>query len=131
MVQVIKNLVNAPRPRIFFEQGQYLHFIDGVSLSGVSSFPSGHTATAFAIATVLVLFMKNRNRQVLVLVMALLVGYSRIYLAQHFILDILIGSIIGVIGGALGFMTINFRFSKYRFRVFKGMPGKESGLAFR
>jgi hypothetical protein len=43
-VQIIKNLVNAPRPRLFFEAGQYLYFIDGISLANHSSFPSGDDA---------------------------------------------------------------------------------------
>lgn len=42
-VQIIKNLASFPRPKLFFEAGQYLHFIDGVSLAKNSSFPSGHT----------------------------------------------------------------------------------------
>jgi len=94
-VQLIKNWVSAPRPRLFFEAGQYLHFIDGVSLANHSSFPSGHTATAFAIATVMVLFMKDKSWQLPVLISAILVGYSRIYLAQHFLADVMIGALIG------------------------------------
>ncbi|MBK7308824.1 MAG: phosphatase PAP2 family protein [Chitinophagaceae bacterium] len=59
--QLLKNLFNSPRPKLYFEAGTYLNFIDGVTLSGSSSFPSGHTATAFAIAGVLVLMMKNKT----------------------------------------------------------------------
>ena len=54
--QIIKNLVNSPRPKLYFEAGTYLNFINGVTLTGNSGFPSGHTATAFAIATVLIFF---------------------------------------------------------------------------
>jgi membrane-associated phospholipid phosphatase len=94
-VQIIKNLIDSPRPKLFFEAGQYLHFIDGVTLANNSSFPSGHTATAFAIATVMVLMMKDKKWQLFILIAAILVGYSRIYLAQHFLLDVLIGAVIG------------------------------------
>jgi membrane-associated phospholipid phosphatase len=83
-VQIIKNLIDSPRPKLFFEAGQYLHFINGVSLTNNSSFPSGHTATAFAIATVTVLMMRDKSWQLFILIAAILVGYSRIYLAQHF-----------------------------------------------
>jgi membrane-associated phospholipid phosphatase len=100
-VQVIKNLVSAPRPKLFFEAGQYLHFIDGVSLANNSSFPSGHTATAFAIATVIVVMMKDKSWQLLILIATVLVGYSRIYLAQHFLLDVMIGAMIGSVSGVL------------------------------
>jgi membrane-associated phospholipid phosphatase len=102
-VQVIKNLVNAPRPKLFFEAGQYLHFIDGVSLANNSSFPSGHTATAFGIATVLVLMLKNKTWQPHILIATVMVGYSRIYLAQHFLLDVMIGAVIGSASGIAAF----------------------------
>ena len=103
VVQLIKNLVDAPRPRLFFEAGQYLHFIDGVSLANNSSFPSGHTATAFAIATVMVMMMKDKTMQLFILIAAILVGYSRIYLAQHFLLDVMIGAFIGSTSGIVAF----------------------------
>jgi membrane-associated phospholipid phosphatase len=102
-VQIIKNLVSAPRPKLFFEAGQYLHFIDGVSLANNSSFPSGHTATAFGIATVLVLMLKNKTWQPHILIATVLVGYSRIYLAQHFLLDVMIGAVIGSAAGIAAF----------------------------
>ncbi len=98
-VQIVKNLISSPRPKLFFEAGQYLHFIDGVSLANNSSFPSGHTATAFGIATVLVLVLKNKTWQPHILIAAVLAGYSRIYLAQHFLLDVMIGAVIGSISG--------------------------------
>ena len=97
--QILKNLISSPRPKLYFEAGTYLNFIDGVTHSGHSSFPSGHTATAFAIATVLALMLKNKNLQLLILVAAALVGYSRIYLAQHFLLDVIVGACIGSISG--------------------------------
>jgi membrane-associated phospholipid phosphatase len=98
-VQIIKNLVHSTRPTLFFEDGQYLHFIDHVSLAGYESFPSGHTATAFAIATVFALLMKNKKGQLPILMGAVLLGYSRIYLAQHFLLDVLVGALIGTAAG--------------------------------
>jgi membrane-associated phospholipid phosphatase len=105
-VQVIKNFVSAPRPKIFFETGQYLYFINGVSHGGLSSFPSGHTATAFAIATVIVMIIESKKWQLLVLSAAVLVGYSRIYLAQHFLMDVITGALIGNISGILSVYLI-------------------------
>ena len=103
VVQIIKNLIHSPRPKLFFESGQYLFFIDGVTHSGKNSFPSGHTATAFAIATVLVVLMKNKNWQIPILFAAILVGYSRIYLAQHFLIDVIL-------------LIINILIKSFRFR---------------
>lgn len=108
MVQIIKNLVSAPRPRLFFEPGRYHYFLDQVSLANNSSFPSGHTATAFAIATVFVIMLRDAKWQLPVLLAAILVGYSRIYLAQHFVLDVLIGSLIGGFSGVLAiYLSLN------------------------
>jgi membrane-associated phospholipid phosphatase len=107
--QIIKNLVYSPRPKLYFEAGTYLNFINGVTVTGNSSFPSGHTATAFAIATVLVLMMKNKNRQLLILMAAVLVGYSRIYLAEHFLLDVIVGAFLGSISGMLAFYLADQR----------------------
>ena len=99
LVQIIKNLVTSPRPRLFFTSGQYTQFIDGVTLSNNSSFPSGHTASAFAVATVLVLTMQNKNWQLPILFAATLAGYSRMYLAQHFLTDVMMGAFLGLIAG--------------------------------
>ena len=127
-VQIIKNIVNAPRPKLFFEQGQYLFFLDGVSLSNNSSFPSGHTATAFAIATVMILFLKTKNWQIPILLVTSLVGYSRIYLAQHFLMDVLIGACIGTLSGVLAFYLVkNFKGIKMAFKKMHRIESKMGG----
>lgn len=99
LVQIIKNLVTSPRPRLFFTSGQYTQFIEGVTLSNNSSFPSGHTASAFAVATVLVLTMQNKTWQLPILFAATLAGYSRMYLAQHFLTDVMMGAFLGFTSG--------------------------------
>ena len=100
-IQIIKNCLSFSRPTLFFEQGQYLFPTGNVSLSVFSSFPSGHTASAFAIATVMILMVKNKKWQLPVFAAALLTGYSRMYLAQHSFLDILAGSILGCFSGLI------------------------------
>lgn len=101
IVQTIKNLVSTPQVKLFFEPGQYLHSVDEINLANFPGFPSGHTATVFAIATVIVLMMKNKNWQLIILIAAIIGGYSRMYLAQHFLLDIMIGIMIGSVSGIL------------------------------
>jgi membrane-associated phospholipid phosphatase len=44
----------------------------------------------------LALFTKNKWIEFLLFSIALIVGYSRVYLSQHFFIDIYAGSIIGV-----------------------------------
>ncbi len=106
LAQLIKNLISSPRPKLFFEAGQYLHFIDGVTHASNTSFPSGHTATAFALATVLAMMVKNKKWQLPLLFTAILIGYSRIYLAQHFLIDIIIGAFIGTSSAVLSFYLV-------------------------
>lgn len=110
MVQVLKNIFSNPRPREFFSAGQYNYFIEGVTLHGFSSFPSGHSASIFALATLLALFTKNKKIGVLYLLAAIAVGYSRIYLGQHFPGDVLIGSFIGVLLAVLVFWLFSEKF---------------------
>jgi len=85
---------NAVRPRKFLGD-EVIHFVHGVDVHSVHSFPSGHTATAFCLALFIALLLNNRTHSILLLAAAVLVGYSRIYLAQHFLLDVAAGAIIG------------------------------------
>lgn len=96
LAQLIKYFFHMPRPKVFFQEAQYNQFIEGVTRGGWSSFPSGHTTTAFAIATILVFYTSNRWLQMAYLCLAIVVGYSRIYLGSHFLEDVQAGSIIGV-----------------------------------
>ncbi len=96
---VLKNLFSLPRPKLYFEQMRLLYgqFIEGVTLSNNSSFPSGHTASAFTMATVVVLLSNNKLFTVMAIAAAALVGYSRIYLGQHFLQDVTAGAFLGVV----------------------------------
>ncbi|HEY6900699.1 MAG TPA: phosphatase PAP2 family protein [Puia sp.] len=98
---ILKNTFSMPRPKQFFAPGQYAYFIDGITHTGFASFPSGHTTSIFALATILALLEKNKRNNVLYLLVAVAVGYSRIYLGQHFLNDVLMGSTLGVITSIL------------------------------
>jgi membrane-associated phospholipid phosphatase len=99
LVQVLKNTIMAPRPKVLLQSLAlpYRYFIDGITRIGNNSFPSGHTATFFALATLLAMQTKSRHWQFFFILMALLVGYSRIYLGHHFLQDVLVGSFIGIV----------------------------------
>ena len=101
LAQILKRLFSMPRPMQFFPAGQYPYFIKGVTHIGFASFPSGHSTSIFALATLLAIFTKDQRLKVGCLLGAVLVGYSRIYLGQHFLGDVLMGSFIGI-GTALG-----------------------------
>lgn len=97
IAQVLKFFIDEARPAYYLAKSNYPYFIDGVTLHNLHSFPSGHATSAFALAATLGFAVKNKNYSILFLLMAALAGYSRIYLGQHFMNDVLAGSIIGML----------------------------------
>lgn len=71
------------------------------------SFPSGHATAAFTLFLFLTLIVKNRNWGILFGILACLVAYSRVYLSQHYFIDIIVGSVIGTILTLLSFYGFN------------------------
>jgi len=88
-----------------------IHFVDGVTRHVKNSFPSGHTTTAFALAIFLVLAFKMNRNSWLMAVVAILIGYSRVYLAVHFPVDVYFGSIIGIVSAVLIFIWLDKPFN--------------------
>lgn len=71
------------------------------------SFPSGHATAAFTLFLFLTLIVKNRNWGILFGILACLIAYSRVYLSQHYFIDIIVGSIIGTIVTLLSYYGFN------------------------
>ncbi len=96
LVAIAKQVLfsGAPRPKSVLSP-ELLHFVPGVNVHAINSFPSGHTTTAFCLALLIALIFNNRTMSVLALLLALMVGYSRIYLLQHFLVDVAAGAILG------------------------------------
>jgi membrane-associated phospholipid phosphatase len=67
----------------------------------VNSFPSGHTSTAFTTALLLAFIIRKKFAIYVFPLIAFLVGYSRVYLAQHFVTDVLAGTIVGIVSSYL------------------------------
>lgn len=97
------------RPSSYFEivEKAQLHFVEGVKLHSEQSFPSGHTATAFSIFFFLALIVKSNTLKFLLFIVAATVAYSRVYISQHFLIDITAGSILTVIVMLLVFWWVN------------------------
>lgn len=97
----LKHFFSHPRPKLFFEdlgELSQLSLVEGVELHGqFTSFPSGHTMSAFALYGILSLMFGQKNK-VLAFVFiscAILVALSRVYLMQHFVKDIFVGAVLG------------------------------------
>lgn len=95
------------RPVGHFAKDVDIHFVEGVTRHVKNSFPSGHTTTAFALAIFLVLVFEMRRSAWLMAILAILAGYSRVYLAVHFPVDVYFGSLIGIISALLLYVWFN------------------------
>lgn len=93
VVSWLKHSFYMPRP--FLCYGNNVMTASWVSLHQKYSFPSGHTALAFAIATYISFLFKQNSIKLFCFLTACIIGYSRVYLGQHFILDVFSGSILG------------------------------------
>ncbi|WP_028296472.1 phosphatase PAP2 family protein [Olivibacter sitiensis] len=98
--QVLKVIVQAPRPYVYFQEiKQSIYTIDHYTLENSLSFPSGHTTCVFSLAICLSCIWKGNIAQCITFFVAVLVAFSRVYLSQHFVVDLMAGSVIGTFGG--------------------------------
>jgi membrane-associated phospholipid phosphatase len=97
LVQVMKRFIfpDSPRPALYFQDIAELYLVPGTDLHYQHSFPSGHAASAFALIITLAMVLRKRWTGMLLLILACLVAYSRVYLSQHFLADIVTGSMPG------------------------------------
>jgi membrane-associated phospholipid phosphatase len=94
--QGLKHFVYADEHRPSYTY-KSLHYIDGLERHSNHSFPSGHTTAAFTYFTLLALAFNKRYIQVLAPLVAALVGLSRVYLGQHYLHDIVVGAVLGIV----------------------------------
>ncbi|MBK0380527.1 phosphatase PAP2 family protein [Mucilaginibacter segetis] len=110
VAQILKYSFDMPRPKVYFSAKlDQIHFVKDMYILSTHSFPSGHTVTAFSAGMVLTYLVKNKLWGALFLVIAVLVGFSRIYLSQHFFEDVLAGSVIGTVVTVLWLSWIDRR----------------------
>ena len=105
IVQPIKHILCAPRPLTWFAENMpdiSLPLVEGVRMNYWLSFPSGHTTTFFVLffSLSIILCAENiKGKNILSLICFLCASfgtYTRIYLSQHFALDIFAGILIAV-----------------------------------
>jgi membrane-associated phospholipid phosphatase len=109
IAQLLKKQIfyEALRPGFFFKGMDGFHQVPGVELHLQHSFPSGHATTAFALFFLLALINQNKGLQIFFLIAALIAAFSRVYLSQHFLSDVLAGSAIGMFSASIIFLLMN------------------------
>ena len=105
IVQPIKHIIGAPRPLTWFAENMpdvSLPLVEGVRMNYWLSFPSGHTTTFFVLFFTLSIILcaeniKGKNILSFICFLCASFGaYTRIYLSQHFAMDIFAGILIAV-----------------------------------
>lgn len=130
--QLFKHIINAPRPITWFAANMpeiQLPLVEGVRMNEWYSFPSGHTTSFFALAFVICILLTRQLGlyripriivQLLLFALAILGGYSRIYLSQHFAMDVFGGVVVGLSISILCFAIFYRSMSQkwYNYRLF-------------
>ncbi len=81
-------LPNEPRPITAIADTKLIHTVAGVELHTIASFPSGHSTQAFVFFLLACLMIDKKWIVAVGFIYAAWVGFSRIYLAQHFPRDV-------------------------------------------
>lgn len=80
---------------------------------GRYGFISSHAANAFGFMTFTALLFRNRLFSYCIALFAIVNGFSRIYLGVHFISDVVVGAMVGIVIGYLVYRLYNFASRKY------------------
>ena len=99
LVQGIKHLVfpNALRPYSYFKALDIpWYLVKGIEMNEYHSFPSGHTAAAWFCFIWVALVLKKPWVGGIAALLAVGVALSRVYLFQHFPVDVAFGALIGI-----------------------------------
>lgn len=98
LAQFLKRVIfpDELRPVTYLSEHFPVHTVEGVVMNQLHSFPSGHTTTAFTMALLLAHMVNTKFGSFLFPILAFLAGYSRVYLGQHFLTDVLAGMITGI-----------------------------------
>lgn len=109
--QLLKTQVFSQSNRPSSEYGEQIRQIQGIELHKNYSFPSGHTTAAFCMFSVLAFSMRKKSWQIVSAVLACLVGVSRMYLGQHYLMDVVAGACLGSFIGAMVFWGLEAKWS--------------------
>ena len=81
-----------------------IHTVPGVVMHAYNSFPSGHTATAFTLFLLTIYLFPTKWIFAIGAIFAIICAYSRVYLGQHFPMDLGGGMLVAVISMQLSLL---------------------------
>ena len=81
-----------------------IHTVPGVAMHSWNSFPSGHTATAFTLFLLTIYLFPTKWIFAIGAIFAMICAYSRVYLGQHFPMDLGGGMLVAVISMQLSIL---------------------------
>lgn len=111
---ILKNIFLAKRP---FEYEGYGIINKRPATATGTSFPSGHTQSASTAFTSLYLAFKKKWMLYFAIIITILVALSRINLGVHFVTDVVVGGILGVVF-AIGAYKLFKTFEKQKFLIY-------------
>lgn len=101
-----------PRPLLYFPESTFYRQIPDGPENLLNTFPSGHTMAIFAFCCVLSILIDKQTWSVFMFFLALLVSLSRVYLLQHFFIDIYFGSLFGILSAFLSIIILEKKLFK-------------------
>jgi undecaprenyl-diphosphatase len=114
---VVKHYTERDRPAWFYSKEHDAGRARGVEVYGVAGrkpmkvagFLSGHTATTVAIATAFTLVFRRRKSMrgwiAAAWIMTVLISFSRIYIADHWPIDVVCGALLGLLCGVAALLA--------------------------
>ena len=106
ITQISKHVIwdNINRPIVSGIPLNEIHTVPGLVTHAYNSFPSGHTATAFTLFLLTIYLFPTKWIFAIGAIFAMICAYSRVYLGQHFPMDLGGGMLVAVISAQLSIL---------------------------
>jgi membrane-associated phospholipid phosphatase len=104
---------------------EQVRLVPGIDVHSTSSFPSGHTSIAFTYALLMSFLLQRIFWTFAFPLIAFFVGYSRVYLAQHFVTDVFAGIVVGM-ASALTALLVYEQFKRRKERRLLAKGAKQT-----
>ncbi len=122
---IFKFIFNRQRPSIGLNEWNFFRFFEtgahnpSTLLYAFNSMPSGHVITTIAAITPLIMGIKDNKYRIILAIWGILVAISRVYTMNHWLSDVIVSSILGIIIGISCYKNNSFRLNKCIITKFK------------